>query len=166
MWDMRRTVPKHIKIVHSSITLWQPLEFKTLPLTCFICRANSHLTHNCPRCPIKVEASDSDPIQRSDLKGKKVQTQGQMSIERNENTSNINELTKVLTKDTDKVRQKESNLQEIRNMELDNLRKRELDLPSLKASKRYEGSSSRSPRKYDPMDLSSNSPGKMQTIVR
>jgi hypothetical protein len=130
MWDMRRVVPKYIKIVHSSITLWQPIEFKTLPLTCFICRADSHLAHNCPRCPIKVEALLSDPIQKVDMKRNKGESEAQKIENKNEDTTNIKELSKILTGEAESSRQKELDFNQSRNMEVDNQRKRGLESPA------------------------------------
>ena len=101
MWNMRRVVPHHIKIVHSSITLWQPIEFKTFPQSCFICRSDTHIAHQCPRCSIKVEALESDPIQKSDPKGKQAQTKEQLSESNNEESANIKELAKVLIEGTE-----------------------------------------------------------------
>jgi hypothetical protein len=64
MWDLRRTVPERIKIKQSNVTFWQPIDFKTLPQMCFICCADTHLAHTCPRCPIKVDPLLEGPIQR------------------------------------------------------------------------------------------------------
>jgi hypothetical protein len=61
MWDLRLTVPEHIKII---LTLWQPIDFKTLPQNCHICRSDSHLAYNCPQCPIEVEPISNDPVKR------------------------------------------------------------------------------------------------------
>jgi hypothetical protein len=68
LWDLQQTVPEHIKIVHSNLTLWQPIDFKTLPQMCFICRADNHLSHTCPQCPIKVEPLLYDPASRFNKK--------------------------------------------------------------------------------------------------
>jgi hypothetical protein len=68
LWDLRRTVPDHIKIIHSNLTLWQPIDFKTLPQHCNICRSDAHLSHTCLQCPIEVEALQVDSINSVGLK--------------------------------------------------------------------------------------------------
>jgi hypothetical protein len=154
MWDMRRVVPQHIKIVQSSITFWQPIEFKTLPQMCFICRADNHLAHNCPRCPIKVDPLLDDPIQRSVQNNRRDQSEDQTPVNKNSGSSYNKDLVNTQVVDSNKSRNKETESQETSDMAIDAQRKRELEAPSPRENKRFKGSVGRSPRKYDPMDLS------------
>jgi hypothetical protein len=55
LWDTRKPTPKRLKIPFSTITLWQDLDFLTLPSTCSICRAKSHLAWECSKCPLPLE---------------------------------------------------------------------------------------------------------------
>jgi hypothetical protein len=61
LWDIRRPTPKRLRIIFRSLTLWQPVEFKTLPTICSICRSSLHLAYACPRCPVQVAPLPAAP---------------------------------------------------------------------------------------------------------
>jgi hypothetical protein len=48
LWSTGRTVPRKLKLVYRSTTLWQDISFKTIPNSCTICRSTVHLAYACP----------------------------------------------------------------------------------------------------------------------
>lgn len=47
--DLGKAIPQSVKILLSNgVTIWQPVVFKNLPFTCFICHNHGHIASDCP----------------------------------------------------------------------------------------------------------------------
>jgi hypothetical protein len=49
LWNIRRPVPKRLKLVYKNLIIWQEVEFKNLPTSCSLCRSTVHLAYQCPK---------------------------------------------------------------------------------------------------------------------
>lgn len=48
LWDLRAITPESVAMkMKNRITIWQPLNFKNLPFTCFVCKKFNHMAREC-----------------------------------------------------------------------------------------------------------------------
>jgi hypothetical protein len=47
LWDLRKKVPKRLKIVYKHAIIWQLVEFRNIPVSCSGCKSHTHLAFAC-----------------------------------------------------------------------------------------------------------------------